>query len=114
MSDGWDEGWTESLDDGHEFADRVLSDRPTSGGGFHRDEHDKHFDADAAEINMSPGAQGRARRLDKGVIEAKFPGTCEVCHSAIQVNDPITSNAGGWRHAGCGVPQQSTSGIQPF
>ena len=113
MTNSWDQDWESSLDDGHEFADRLLSDEPAVVPGIHRSEDDSYFDRDAAEANMSPGAQGRARRIDPGVIEAKFPGTCVECRDAIVVNEPVTNDGRGWRHAGCGGAEQTrpTTGL---
>jgi hypothetical protein len=102
MSDTWDDGYVESEEDGHEYADRYLGDpNDGSGMGFSR-ANDQHFDEDMKELNLSPGPEGQARRIDRGVIEAKFPGLCRACDGPIVINEPITSNVrGGWRHAGC-------------
>ena len=55
MSNDWDDGWEESLDDGHDFADRVLSDRPATGGSFHRAEDDEHFAGILVELAHERG-----------------------------------------------------------
>ena len=107
MTNSWDEDWESSLDDARKFADRVLSDEPAIVPGFHRSEDDSYFDLDAADANLSPGAQGKARRIDRGVIEAKFPGICVECRDPIVVNDPVTNDGRGWRHAGCGGARQT-------
>ncbi len=78
MADTWDDDYLNDLEDGHTFADKYLSDRPRPPmEGMHRSEDDPCFDRDAADVNMSPGAQGRSRRIDPGVIEAKFPGVID-------------------------------------
>ena len=90
MSDTWDDGYEESLDDGHEFAERHLS---LPDGSFPGDEE---------------GGQGftfddpRSERLDKGVVPARFKGKCVICEAPIELDDPITGRGvNGWRHAGC-------------
>jgi hypothetical protein len=116
MADTWDDDYLNDLEDGHTFADKYLSDRPRPPmEGMHRSEDDPYFDRDAADVNMSPGAQGRSRRIDPGVIEAKFPGTCTECQQRIHVNDPIVAGtSGGWRHAGCGTHRIPPRYQEPF
>ena len=89
MSDTWDDGYEESLDDGHEFAERHLSMPDNSlpgeegGQGFTRDDQ-------------------RAEKLGGGVFKAMFEGKCVVCREPIHVDDPSTgNNVDGYRHAGC-------------
>lgn len=115
MSDTFDDGYEESWEDGHEFADRFLSDAEPvpPEHAMHRSEDDAHFNRDAAELNISPGTLGQARRIDRRVIEAKFPGTCVACRAAIRVNDPVTNDGDGWRHAGCGVSAKAPF-VEPF
>ena len=89
MSDTWDGGYEESLDDGHEFAERHLSLPDNSLPG---EEGGQGFTWDGA----------RSERLDKGVVPARFKGTCVVCEAPIELDDPITAQGvNGWRHAGC-------------
>ena len=89
MSDTWDDGYEESLDDGHEFAERPLSLPDHSlpgeegGQGFTRDDQ-------------------RAEMLEKGIFFAQYPGTCVICSYPIALDDPITGkDVQGYRHAGC-------------
>jgi len=106
MTNSWDDGYGDDVDHGHRFADRYLSDELRGSlYGMHRSEDDRSFDEDCADLNFSPGAQGRARRIAPGMIEAKFPGTCTGCPQPIYVNDPIVKDGPSWRHAGCGHPQ---------
>jgi len=89
VSDTWDGGYEESLDDGHEFAERqlLLPEDPAfaeeGGRGVTWDDQ-------------------RAEKLEKGLVFARFNGTCVVCCDPIEINDPITAvGVNGWRHAGC-------------
>ena len=88
MSDTWDGGYEESLDDGHEFAEKMF-DLPSDS---FEDEVDRDRTLD----------DPRSERLDKGVVPARFKGTCVICEAPIEVGDPITGQGvNGWRHAGC-------------
>ena len=85
MSDTWDDGYEESLDDGHEFAERHLSNPYEEEGG--------------GDLTLD---DPRSERLDKGVVPARFKGTCVICEAPIELGDPITGQGvNGWRHAGC-------------
>jgi hypothetical protein len=88
MSDTWDGGYEDSIDDGHEFAEKELllpSDFFEEEGGVGLTAEDPH-----------------AKKLGGGVFEAMYDGTCAVCAEPIHAGDPITDkNVNGWRHAGC-------------
>ena len=73
MSDTWDDGYEESLDDGHEFAERHLSNPYEEEGG--------------GDLTLD---DPRSERLDKGVVPARFKGTCVVCEFPIRLDDLIT------------------------
>jgi|APSaa5957512576_1039674.scaffolds.fasta_scaffold110571_1 hypothetical protein len=89
MSDTWDDGYEESLDDGHEFAERHLS---LPDDSFPGEEGGQDFTFD----------DPRSERLDKGVVPARFKGKCVICEAPIELGDPITAQGiNGWRHAGC-------------
>jgi len=94
MSDTWDGGYEDSIDDGHEFAEKELlsSSEPfeEEGGGA--------FTLDDPRSKKDP----RSEKLDKGVQPARFKGTCVVCEFPIRLDDLITAQgANAWRHAGC-------------
>ena len=88
MSDTWDDGYEESLDDGHEFAEKELllpSDPSEEEGGMKLTSDDQ-----------------RAEKLGGGVFVAMWDGTCVVCKEPFKAGDPIThKNVKGYRHAGC-------------
>ena len=88
MSDTWDGGYEDSIDDGHEFAEKMF-DLPS-------DSFEKEVDRDRTLDDP------RSERLDKGVVPARFKGTCVICEAPIELDDPITGQGvNGWRHAGC-------------
>ena len=88
MSDTWDGGYEDSIDDGHEFAEKELL---LPGGPFE--------DEGGMGVTFD---DPRSEKLDKGVVPARFAGTCVVCEAPIGVGDPITGQGvNGWRHAGC-------------
>ena len=99
MTDGWDDGYEDSIDDGHEFAEKFMSSPGATGGSG----SDLASDATPSE------------KLDFGIVPASYSGTCVVCKSPINVGDPITAQdakgwrMNGWRHAGCVGPQAFTS-----
>ncbi len=88
MSDTWDDGYEESLDDGHDFAEKELL---LPSGPF-EEEGGKGVTWD----------DPRSEKLDKGVVPARFNGECVICEDPIELGDPITGQGvNGWRHAGC-------------
>ena len=94
MSDTWDGGYEDSIDDGHEFAEKELLSSSESfeeeGGGA--------FTLDDPRSRKDP----RSEKLDKGVVPARFKGTCVVCEFPIRLDDWITEQGvNGWSHAGC-------------
>ena len=90
MTDGWEDGFNDSLDDGHEFAEDHLL---LPGGDFEE------------EGGKGSLVVGGDTPLAGGVI-AEFQGTCVVEGDQINVGDEIKKVEGsGWRHVGCiGAP----------
>tara|TARA_R110000824_G_scaffold245093_2_gene434117 strand:+ start:3998 stop:4363 length:366 start_codon:yes stop_codon:yes gene_type:complete len=89
MSDTWDDGYEESLDDGHKFAERHLSLPDDSLPG---EEGGQRFTWD----------DQRAEKLGGGVFVAMWDGICVVCREPFPAGDLITGkNVDGYRHAGC-------------
>jgi hypothetical protein len=99
MTDGWDDGYEDSIDDGHEFAEKFMSSPGATGGSG----SDLASDATPSE------------KLDFGIVPAKFEGICVVHGDKINIDDPITHQdangypMNGWRHAGCIGPQAFTT-----
>ena len=88
MSDTWDDGYEDSIDDGHEFAEKMFA--------LPSDSFEEEVDRDRTLDDP------RSERLDKGVVPARFKGTCVICEAPIELGDPITGQGvNGWRHAGC-------------
>ena len=107
MSDTWDGGYEDSIDDGHEFAEKMF-DLPSDS---FEDEVDRDRTLD----------DPRSERLDKGVVSARFKGTCVICERPINIGDaiaiqyqrakstgffPVSSHDAppaveGWRHVHC-------------
>ena len=94
MSDTWDGGYEDSIDDGHEFAEKEL----LSSSEPFEEEGGRAFTLDDPRSKKDP----RSEKLDKGVVPARFKGTCVICEDPIELGDPITGQGvNGWRHAGC-------------
>ena len=94
MSDTWDGGYEDSIDDGHEFAEKEL----LSSSEPFEEEGGRAFTLDDPRSKKDP----RSEKLDKGVEPARFKGTCVVCEFPIRLDDLITGQGvKGWRHAGC-------------
>ena len=89
MSDTWDGGYEESLEDGHEFAEEHLS----LPGDPYSEEEGGHG------LTME---DPHAEKLGGGVFLAMYEGKCATCAEPIHVDDPITNKGvNGYRHAGC-------------
>ena len=86
MSDTWDDGYEESLEHGHDFAEDHLSlpgPEPEGGSGL-------------------TWESSHPETLEKGMVQARYEGTCVVCKESIRIGEPITGKGvSGWRHAGC-------------
>ena len=94
MSNTWDDGYEDSIDDGHEFAEKEL----LSSSETFEEEGGTAFTLD------DPRSKGddRSEKLDKGVMPARFKGTCVVCEFPIRLDDWITGQGvNDWSHAGC-------------
>ena len=105
MTDGWDDGYEDSIDDGHEFAEKFLSPPEATGGsGFDVVSED-------TPVDKPPPAE----KLGSGIVLAQFEGICVVHGDKINIDDPITHQdangypMNGWRHAGCIGPQAFTT-----
>ena len=101
MTDGWDDGYEDSIDDGHEFAEKFLSPPIATGGsGFDVVSED-------TPVDKPPPAE----KLGPGIVLSQFEGICVVRGDKINLGDPITHQdaeghqINGWRHAGCIGPQ---------
>ena len=93
MTDDWDDGYEESVDHGHDFAEEVYEKLPTELDDYGRP-------VTGGKGMMEEKSQGD--QLDVGIVTARFSGKCTVCELQIEVGDPIKSaTQGGWRHAGC-------------
>ena len=94
MSDTWDGGYEDSIDDGHEFAEKEL----LSSSEPFEEEGGRAFTLDDPRSKKDP----RSEKLDKGVVPASRSGKCVICKFPIELGDPITGQGvNGWRHAGC-------------
>ena len=107
MTDDWDDGYEESLDEGHDFAEKVLGRIPPEY---------EWTDFGLVEVVGGKGMvidKAKGEQLDTGVVAAIRVGICTVCKDPIEVNDPIKSaTKGGWRHAGCSGEQKFVNKYQ--
>ena len=75
MSDTWDGGYEDSIDDGHEFAEKEL----LSSSEPFEEEGGRAFTLD----------DPRSEKLDKGVQPARFKGICVICDEPINIGDAV-------------------------
>ena len=89
MSDTWDGGYEDSIDDGHEFAEKELL-LPS----------DNLLDEEGGRASALEDPH--AKKLGGGVFVAMWDGICVVCKEPFPAGDLIThKNVDGYRHAGC-------------
>ena len=93
MTNTWDDGYEEAVDDGHDFEDKYL---PPEGGTF-EDEGGRGFILEGEDI-PKPGTV-----LAPGVVVAEdFGRDCCVCGTRILSGQVIHKVKGSsWRHTGC-------------